>query len=299
MEDFERPFPNANALLDRVVDICPFPATAQRLMTLVNDERAPIESIAAAVQCDPALATQVLRVVNSAAFRSSAGEPVRDLRQALVTIGLGELRMMAGAMALLATFATRDELSLDLHRTSAVSGAITEAIVPQGPGVPRSLPFICGLLCEVGALACLAVDGPGYVELWQRTVRGVKDGWTPASVATRDALEVKRYGVTTRIIGSRLLRRHQLPKEIALAVEAAPAATPEVPLLSRATSFARIAAVLVFGPPNSRDPAMLAQPIEDIAELTSIVELEPGELVRRCVLAALGIERTLRAAREH
>jgi HD-like signal output (HDOD) protein len=298
MEDFERPFPNANALLDRVVDICPFPATAQRLMLLVNDERAPIESIAAAVQCDPALATQVLRVVNSAAFRSST-EPVRDLRQALVTIGLEELRMMAGAMALLATFATRDELSLDLHRTSAVSGAITEAIVPQGPGVPRSMPFICGLLCEVGALACLAVDGPGYVEVWQRTVRGIKDGWTPASPLARDALEIKRYGITTRVIGSRLLRRHQLPQDISLAIEAPPKQGPEVPLLHRATAFARIAAVLVFGPPNSRDPAMLAGPIEDIATLTSLVEFEPGELVRRCVLAALGIERTIRAARDH
>jgi HD-like signal output (HDOD) protein len=299
MEDFERPFPNANALLDRVVDICPFPATAQRLMALVNDESAPIESIAAAVQCDPALATQVLRVVNSAAFRNSSSEPVRDLRQALVTIGLGELRMMAGAMALLATFATRDELSLDLHRTSAVSGAITEAIVPQGPGVARSLPFICGLLCEVGALACLAVDGPGYVDLWHRTVRGLKDGWTPASPASRDALEIRRYGITTRSIGSRLLRRHQLPQEIAQAIDAPARQAPEVPLLHRATAFARIAAVLVFGPPNSRDPAMLAAPIEDIATLTSLVEYEPGELVRRCVLAALGIERTLRAARDH
>src|SRR5271165_3620015 len=132
MEDIERPFPNANILLDRIVDICPFPATAQRLMLLVNDERAPMDAMAAAVQCDPALATQVLRVANSAAFRHAGMDAVRDLRQALVTIGLEELRMMAGAMALLATFATRDELSLDLHRTSAVSGAIAQAIGSVG-----------------------------------------------------------------------------------------------------------------------------------------------------------------------
>lgn len=168
MGDFARPFPGPNELLDRVIDICPFPATAQRLMALANDDAAPMEAIAAAVQADPALATQLLRVANSAAFRYSGAEPIRDLRQALVMIGLSELRTMAGAMALLATFATRDELSLDLHRTSAVSGSIAAALVP---GATRSLPFVCGLLCEVGALACLAVDGPSYVDLLGRVVR--------------------------------------------------------------------------------------------------------------------------------
>ena len=298
MEDFERPFPNANALLDRVVDICPFPATAQRLLTLVNDERAPIEAIAAAVQCDPALATQVLRVANSAAFRHASTDAVRDLRQALVAIGLEELRMMAGAMALLATFATRDELSLDLHRTCAVSGAIAEAIVSPGPSIARSLPFICGLLSEVGAMACLAVDGPGYVEIWQHTVRGRNGRFSIEAILARDSFENRRYGITTRAIGSRLLRRHQLPQDISLALEAPPQAAPDAPLLHRATAFARIAAVLVFGPPNSRDPAILAGPIGEVAALTSFVELDAGELVRRCVLAAVGIERTLRAARD-
>jgi HD-like signal output (HDOD) protein len=298
MEDFERPFPNANVLLDRVVDICPFPATAQRLMTLVNDERAPVESIAGAVQCDPALATQVLRVANSAAFRHAGGDAVRDLRQALVVIGLEELRMMSGAMALLATFATRDELSLDLHHTSAVSGAIAESIVPLGPGAARSLPFLCGLLCEVGALACLAVDGPGYVDLWQRTIRSGGGRWSPEMALARDAFETKRYGVTTRTIGSRLMLRHQLPREIAMALEAAPQAAPSAPALHRATAFARIAAVQVVGPASSRDPAALAEPITAIAKLTSLVELEPGELVRRCVLAALSMERTMRSARD-
>jgi HD-like signal output (HDOD) protein len=298
MGDLERPFPNANVLLDRVVDICPFPATAQRLMILVNDERAPIEAIAAAVQCDPALATQVLRVANSAAFRHSGVEPVRDLRQAVVTIGLEELRMMAGAMALLATFATRDELSLDLHRTSAVSGSIAEAVVPPSSGTSRSLPYICGLLCEVGALACLAVDGPGYVEVWKRTVNSNGGPWSVEAVTGRDALETKRYGVTARTIGARLLRRNQLPAEITLAIETAPLSSPSVPLFHRATAFARIATVLVVDALRTKDPNALTAQIAEVARLTALVELEVDELVRRCVVAATNMEKTLRAARD-
>ena len=266
-------------------------------MILVNDERAPVDAIASAVQCDPALATQVLRVANSAAFRHAGGDAVRDVRQALVTIGLEELRMMAGAMALLATFATRDELSLDLHRTSAVSGSIAEVIVPPGPGISRSLPYLCGLLCEVGVLACLAVDGPGYVGIWQRTVSG-NGRWTPEAVTARDALETKRYGVTSRTIGARLLRRHQLPQEIASAIEASPISSPSVPFAHRATAFARIATLLVVDALRTRDSAALKEQIGEVARLTSLVEVDADELVRRCVIAATNMEKALRAARD-
>jgi HD-like signal output (HDOD) protein len=298
MGDLERPFPNANVLLDRVVDICPFPATAQRLMLLVNDERAPVESIAAAVHSDPALATQVLRVANSAAYRHPGADAVRDLRQALVTVGLEELRMMAGAMALMATFATRDELSLDIHRTSAVSGAIAEVIAPAGPGLARGLPHICGLLCEVGALACLAVDGPGYVELWQRTVRGGGGRWSPEAVNSRDSLELRRYGITTRSVAARLLRRHQLPSEIGAAIEAAPQSSPNLPLLHRATAFVRIATPLVVDALRSKDSTALGTQIGEIARLTSFVETPVEELMRRCLIAATNMEKTVRSARD-
>ncbi|MBV9948522.1 MAG: HDOD domain-containing protein [Myxococcales bacterium] len=298
MEDFERPFPNANELLDRVVDICPFPATAQRLMALVNDETASLEAIASAVQCDPALATQVLRMANSAAFRHAGSGPTRDLRQALVTIGLEELRIMAGAMALLATFATRDELSLDLHRTSAVSGSIADALGPAGPGLARSLPFICGLLCEVGALACLAIDGPAYVELWRHVLQGEDGRWSLRKILARDTLETRRYGLTSRTIGARLLRRNQLPAEIAMAIEAGPRQLPRAPLFHRATAFSRIVTVLVVDAQRTGDSARLTDQIGEVAQMTSLVELEVPELVRRSVGAAAEMERTLRSTRQ-
>jgi HD-like signal output (HDOD) protein len=294
MEDFERPFPNADTLLDRVADICPFPATAQRLMVLVNEDRAPIDEIAAAVLSDPALTTQVLRVSNSAAFRHAGVEPVRDLRHALVTIGLEELRVMAGAMALLATFATRDELSLDLHRTSAVCGSIVKVIAPAAAGSSRSLPFVCGLLCEIGALACLAVDGPGYVQLRRRPVEDKGVRWSPDAVTARDTLEIRRYGVTTRTIGARLLRRHQLPPEIAEVIEAAPQQLQEAPLLRRATAFARIAIPLVVNAPGGRGTSTLTEYIGEVARLTSLVGLETADLVRLCMVAAADVDRTFR-----
>ncbi len=296
MDDFERRIPGADELLDRVMDICPFPATAQRLMALANDETAPLDAIATAVATDPALATQVLRVANSAAFRPSAATPVRELRQALVNIGLDALRTMAGAMALLATFATRDEVSIDLQGTSAVSGSIAATITQRIPGVMPSLPFLCGLLCEVGSLACLAVDGAGYVEVWRRTVQS-QGPWTARAAAARDELEAKRYGATTRTIGARLLRRHLLPKEIADAIEASAPMPKDALLLHRATAFARLATPGAVRAHSLSNHAALVEQVREIGRYTSLNEVDVNELAKRCDAAAGFAANTLKATR--
>lgn len=293
--DPERFTPEADKLVDRVLDLCPFPATAQRLMALANDDSAPMEAIAAAVASDPALATQVLHVANSSAFRLPGREAVRDLRLALVAIGLEPLKTMASAMALLATFATRDELALDLHGMSAISGSITSAIVPAGQGAARGMPFICGLLCEVGALACLVVDGPGYVALWRRTA-GSTAPWSPDLVSLRDDLETKRYGATSRTIGARLLRRQLVPADIATAIEAPTRNFRGAPLLHRATAFAYVVTPVLVAHAGAPTPA-LTQTVGDVAALTSFVELDAAELTKRCLAACANAERALRATR--
>jgi HD-like signal output (HDOD) protein len=296
MEDLGERIPGVDELLDRLMDICPFPATAHRLMALTNDNSVPIDVIATAVASDPALTTQVLRVANSAAFRPALAAPVRQLRQALVNIGLEPLRSMAGAMALLATFATRDEVKIDLPGTSAVSGSIAAAVTQNIPGIVPSLSFLCGLLCEVGALACIAVDGPGFVELWHRVAERTGP-WSDRSALLRDDLERTRYGATTRTIGARLLRRHFLPTEIADAIEAEPRQPEEGPLLHRATAFARLATHGAIRARTTADTASLIEEIGEIANYTSLVEIGVSELVRRCQAAAAQAERTLRATR--
>lgn len=296
MESFsDRCRGDVTVLLDAVEDICPFPAAAQRLIALTNDERSPVEAIARTLASDPALATQVLRVANSAVFRRAGAENVADLRHAIVTIGLGALRTMAGAMAMLATFATGDELSLDLHARSAVCGSIAATAAPTSPAEERGLRFICGLLSEVGALACLAVDGPGYLELRRRTI-GAGSPWTVDAEILRERLEVAHYGLPARAIGARLLRRHRLPENIARAIEAPPEQPPDAPLIHRVTAFARIAASVVIRARGGPDDALTAR-LRDAARSTSLFELETEDLVRRCVAAAVNAREALRAGR--
>jgi HD-like signal output (HDOD) protein len=290
-----RPFVSVDELLDRVVEICPFPAAAQRLVALVGDESASMEAIANAVACDPALATQVLRIANSSGFRRVGAEPVRDLRRALISIGLEALRTMAGSMALLATFASADELSLDLHARSAISGSVVSALMSDSGEGERGAPFLCGLLCEVGALACLAVDRSGYLELRKRTI-SVTGTWSANVALAREDLEIMRYGVTSRTIGARLLRRHRLPEQLARSIEVSPRQLPHAPRLHRATAFARLATPVLVVARGLADSALSTQ-LTELARLTSLVDIEAAQLERTCLSAAASAERSLRAAR--
>jgi HD-like signal output (HDOD) protein len=293
MESPKRRFADINQLLDHVADICPFPAAAQRLMTLIDDRDSSVEAIVGTLGADPALAEQVLRIANGAAFQRAGG--TRDLRQAVVTLGLEALRTMVGPLVLLANLATGDQLSLDLQAQSAVCGSIVATTAATSAAEGRGLPFICGLLCEVGALVCLAIDGPDYVQLRMRTTSGGGPGSVSAFVAL-EGLEVIRYGHPARAIGARLLRRHNLPEPIATAIQATPRQLPHAPLLLRATAFARIIAPVVVRL-RSGAGAMLMQEVKEAARCTSLVELDSAELVRRCVSAAEKMDRQLHVAR--
>src|SRR5262249_5630566 len=96
-------------LIDQVVALCPLPASAQRILQLTSDPDVDIKEVGRVLATDPALAAEVMRLANSAAY--SRGVAANDLVQAILKLGIGELRQMAGAMAILAAFPTQEEFA--------------------------------------------------------------------------------------------------------------------------------------------------------------------------------------------
>src|SRR5215470_10995233 len=99
------------SLLQHIAEVCPLPAAAQRVLALCSMDEAAIPEVAEALSCDPAMTAQVLRVANSAIY--ARPRTVTTLQQAVMTLGLMELRNIAAAMSLLAAFRSREELSLE------------------------------------------------------------------------------------------------------------------------------------------------------------------------------------------
>ena len=223
-------------LLDDAVRLCPLPATTQRVLQLADSDRASIAQIVQAISNDPALAAAVLRVANSAMY---VGPKLAQLDGAVIRIGLRELRELAAAMSLLASFRSRDGIQVILHDRSVLAGGIANKLAKVTGQLLPSTASTCGLLCEIGAMVCLAADGKEYAKLWKEATQGPLD---------RIQREVARYTVTSFEIGRRHLMRNAVPEEVydAIGVDVS-MDTDKMSPLQKLTLLARQSAPLLLG----------------------------------------------------
>lgn len=140
------------------LELPPYPAVALRIERLVGGGDFGLDELARLVASDQALAADVLRCANAAAF--SRGGPVASVPQAVARIGAGELSRIAFASALSGRALAHGPLAL--LRRRAWHDAVAAGVLARELARPRALPvdeaFACGLLHDFGkvlALECL------------------------------------------------------------------------------------------------------------------------------------------------
>ncbi len=271
------------ALLDHISEVCPLPAAAQRVIALSSEAEADIDEISKAIATDPALANEALRIANSAFYRRSRA--VDTINQAIVMLGLRQINAMAMAMAMMAAFRSEHEISLEFHASAVISGNLGSLIARETPTVDEGTAFLAGLLCEIGAMACVAVDGQRYVELFTEAA---------GSWERRAEMERDEYSLTSWEIGERLLQRNQLPEKISIAVGAhydLPASMLDN--LARITIFSRVAAADLrrLSPDDSVEGQ--SERIAEIASQCSLEGLSEERLVTLCDQALALAQRSI------
>jgi HD-like signal output (HDOD) protein len=274
---------NVSDLLERIQEVCPLPATAHRVAQLAGDPKTRIDQIAQVLATDPALAAEVMRIANSAAFGRS--RQIGELEQAVLLIGAAQIHDMALAMGMLAAFRTKAELSFNFHDRAVVAGSIARGLADKLGVVDRSELFVCGLLSEIGAMACAVVDSAEYAKLWHKAT----------SFTEREQLEHARYGATSREIGGRLLRRNGLPESVAVAVETDPHGSSAGPR-EKATAFARQASAAILAIGKTGDRSALAGSISALRDELGVA-VPSDVLVEACLQAAGTALAALRQAR--
>ena len=275
---------NVSELLDKISEVCPLPATAQRVAQLAGDPKTRIEQIASVLATDPALTAEVMRIANSAAFGRS--RQIAELEQAVLLIGAAQIHDMALAMGMLAAFRTKAELSFNFHDRAVVAGSIARNLADKVGIADKSEMFVCGLLSEIGAMACAVVDSGQYLQIWQQA---------SGDVARREELERASYAAPSREVGGKLLRRNGLPESVARSIEADPT-NLAAGSRERLTGFARRAAGAILDAGKRGDRAMLAErigAIRDEMRITTPAE----EVLDTCLQAAGSALAALRQAR--
>lgn len=268
----ERP----QALLDDLAGSTKISPTIQKLLQLTNRPDAQIRPVVETLSKSPSLVAEVLKVANCPIYAHD--RDIVDLKRAVVLIGMQELHAMAAGLSMLAMFSSDNEIASTMRETSVVSATIARQLAEKVGEDPVN-GFLCGLLCEIGALAVNHRDGDGYSKIW------IKSNSSPDG---RFQLESARYGIASEKTGGRLLSLNGLPATVAdaICVSFEEAATTRN-LLGKITCFSRFAAYVLVdaGKMNSRE--ILETGISRLANHMNITMSPLPSLIKLCLDAGM------------
>lgn len=192
------------------------------LNRLTNDDaNAPADKIANLILRDYALANKILKLVNSAFYRPVAGE-VTNVSQAIVLLGLRQVRLAANSLAFFSHMRDRrgcNELRNVMTR-SFLAGLLTRFLARRILPVCPEDAFICGMFRNLGE--CLVAYY--FPEEYREITELVTDGGVAKQEAAGDVL-----GVSLAKLGARVAENWNLPGQVVDIIAAEHSDTVGVP----------------------------------------------------------------------
>jgi putative nucleotidyltransferase with HDIG domain len=200
-----------NQILNGIQNLDPLPATARKLSAMLRDEKTSVQEIADAVQYDAAVAANILRVANSAAYAGRyPAERIRDAvirlgTENLLTIVLGQyLKVFKGAAPLY------DLTEDDLYLHSAASALMIKAMLPEMRNKVPASASIAALLHDIGKLI--------MVRYMKADVSALLSLCTEKKIAFVQA-EKEMFGCDHAEVGAAMARQWGFPQEIISTIE--------------------------------------------------------------------------------
>lgn len=136
----------------QVNQLAPLPAVAMKVLQLAEDDNASAQDLASAIAVDQALTAKLLRLANSAYF--AAGREITTVRDAVVLLGMAEIRRMVLTTSLMGRF-TRDDGALSIAKFwghALAVGMVAEVMARQTGLASPEEAFTAGILHDIGKL---------------------------------------------------------------------------------------------------------------------------------------------------
>ena len=195
--------------LERIESLPSFPEHLARLIRMCDSELSSVQGIANEIQKDPALTSELLRMVNSAGYMHRWNNPT--LADAVKIVGLKVLRnllMAHGARHVITShFRVRDLEALWAHSNRVSFYA--RILAGENPIIAEHAS-LAGLLYNLGRIVLLAMR-PDVVERLQKLSR--------ANRARKSAvLEEITLGISHPEIGALLAEKWQFPPALVAAI---------------------------------------------------------------------------------
>ena len=138
----------------------PTPAhKAFKIFCLAHDDTTDISDLAAVVQTDPAIAARILKVANSAFYKSL--NPISSIQDAIVRLGIKMIKRISLGASVIST--NKKGPCVDFDYELFWSDSVARAVVARNiTSIKQSVfnsdeAFTVGLLCQIGRLALASV----------------------------------------------------------------------------------------------------------------------------------------------
>ncbi|MCG3129002.1 MAG: hypothetical protein CHACPFDD_03898 [Phycisphaerae bacterium] len=197
--------------IERADNLPSLPAVALKVLELTRSDDVSVEDLGRVIQNDPALASKLLKVVNSSMFGLS--REVGSIKQAMVILGLRTVKVMALSFSLVEI--VRDDghqRGFDLEAywrrslTTAIGGRLLGKLVRP---VIAEEAFVGGLLADIGTFAAWRCARPEFEQAVKLAARSGTPIWRA---------EAEVLGASHAELSRRLLARWNLPSLIVDAV---------------------------------------------------------------------------------
>jgi putative nucleotidyltransferase with HDIG domain len=194
------------AVLADLEGLRPFSNVARRVLDQVANPDFEVGDLQVIIEQDPALATKVLRLANSAAFRPR--EPCASIKQAIMVLGSRTLSEVATSLSMMAMFSDMSGIGRTIRDHCASTGALVRALSMHSSGVEPSV-YIVGLLHDFGKLLLIQAQPATY-----RKIHGNQ-------IADADTIHLREreiLGFDHAVLGAHVLRKWGLPDPVAKVV---------------------------------------------------------------------------------
>lgn len=201
---------NLEQWLPDVQELPAIPAAVTRLLVALDAPGTSASEIARIVESDPALASKVLRLANSAAY--GLPEKVANVHRATVCLGFSTLKGLALSHGLYLALQGQNRDLLDNHFWAhcVAAGIASLELARKSQEGLLDDAFIIGLLHDVGQILLAYWFRDDYTAL----IREHREGSVPLAV-----LESQRLGVSHAVVGGAFLRHWGMPATLVHAVE--------------------------------------------------------------------------------
>lgn len=198
--------PTTQELIKKNITLVSLPEIVNRINMLINDPNATASDIAQLISQDPALTTQLLKVVNSPLYPLS--RPVESILAAVSLLGSRQIRDLVIAQTIIKRFKKGIETGFELEAFwchSITAGIAARVIATELRLNNTERFFIAGLLHDIGKMVMALLLPKESQQLRKLLSR---------SISKNNEIEVNVMGFTHADLGAELLRHWNFPDSL-------------------------------------------------------------------------------------